>query len=254
MQWASLSWKRIGEAIEKCQVGILPLGSVENHGSHMGLGTDYVVPEYLCSLIEKKVEVLTLPVIPYGVCPHHMKFPGSINIGLETLLQVVRNIAFSVMSHGLKKLIFLNGHGGNDPALDAVALEFYQRGGLAAVIDWWVLAGQLKEEWKGGHADAQETAALLAVRPDWVHLEDEMRGEVKNLSPELKTIYLNTVEFGKGVVRVPRSIPDVTPSGWFGPRPPSAATAAWGKEMLEGTAAYIAEFVEAFKKVQLPGG
>jgi len=252
MQWASLSWKRIPEAIERCQVGILPLGSVENHGSHMALGTDYIVPEYLCRLIEQKVDVLILPTLPYGVCPHHMKFPGSINIGLEALLQVVRNIAFSAWSHGLKKLVFLNGHGGNDPALDAVALEFYQKGGLAAVIDWWVLAPQLNEDWKGGHADAQETAALMAIHPEWVHLEDAMSGTPRDLSDELKTVYLNTVQFGKGTIRVAREVPHVVPSGWFGPRAPNQATPEWGKEMLEGTADYIAQFLEAFKRVKLP--
>ncbi|MCX7786478.1 MAG: creatininase family protein [Spirochaetes bacterium] len=252
MQWASLSWKRIPEAIKRCQVGILPLGSVENHGSHMALGTDYIVPEYLCTLIEQKVDVLILPVLPYGVCPHHMKFPGSINIGLEGLLQVVRSIAFSVLSHGLKKLVFLNGHGGNNPALDTVALEFYQKGGLAAVFDWWVLASQLNEDWKGGHADAQETAALLAIHPEMVHLEDMMDGVVQDLSKEMKTMYLNTVQFGRGTVRVAREVSSIAPSGWFGSRAPNQATPEWGKAMLEGTAEYIAQFIEAFKRVQLP--
>jgi len=68
----------------------------------------------------------------------------------------------------------------------------------------------------------------------------------------LKTVYLNTIQFGKGTIRVAREVPHVVPSGWFGSRAPNQATPEWGKEMLEGTADYIAQLVEAFKRVKLP--
>ncbi|MFQ3620924.1 MAG: creatininase family protein [Spirochaetales bacterium] len=96
MYLASLSWKKAEKAITADRPVIVPLGSVENHGTQLPLGTDFMVPEALARMIEEPTDVLVLPVMPYGVCSHHMDFPGTLNIGHEAFLAVMRNLVGSL--------------------------------------------------------------------------------------------------------------------------------------------------------------
>lgn len=251
MQLKSLSWKKADEYFKTHDLAIIPVGSVENHGTQSPLGTDYIIPEKLASMIEKEADVLVLPAMPYGVCPHHKSFPGTINIGHDALVMVMRNIAFSLFDHGIRKFVFLNGHGGNDPALDAVSLEIYHKGGIAAVVDWWSLAPQLNKEWLGGHGGGQETSVMMAIHPDWVHLEDSVTIPASNLSENLVCGSINTVKFKGASIKVMRDVRDVVESGWFGPDNPRDASEKWGKEMLQGTAEYLIGFIKEFQKVNL---
>ena len=98
----------------------------------------------------------------------------------------------------------------------------------------------------------EETAAILGIDPSLVD-RSEIGGalQFKDLSENLKTTGFRSVEY-KGVsVDILRSTPHVTDSGWIGPDHPSTATEEWGREMLETTANYIADFMEEFKKVTL---
>ncbi|MDO5718768.1 MAG: creatininase family protein [Tissierellia bacterium] len=251
MKLSSLSWKQAEEKFKEDVVVILPVGSLENHGTHGPLGTDFLIPERLSEMIAEKTDVIVLPVMPYGVCPHHKNFPGTINIGYDALVMVVRKIAFSLLKQGVRRFIFLNGHGGNDPALDTVALEIYNEGGIAATVDWWVLAGDIDERWRGGHAGGQEASAMLYVDPDSVNLDEALPLEYKNLTDNLKCININTVEFNNAKIKIMRDVKDVVYSGWFGKDDPKDATFEEGKEMLERTSNYLIEFIEEFKKIEL---
>ncbi|WP_425538622.1 creatininase family protein [Microaceticoccus formicicus] len=251
MKLSHLSWKQAENIFKRVDIAILPVGSVENHGTHGPLGTDYLIPERLSEMIEKETEVIVLPVIPYGVCPHHKSFPGTINIGHDALQMVVRNIVFSLFEQGIKKFVFLNGHGGNDSSLDMVALELYNRGGIAATVDWWVLAGQLNNEWVGGHAGREEASAIMAIDEDLIDLNEVVPLDYKNLTDELKCLNINTVEFKGASIKIMRDVRDVVESGWFGKDDPAFATKEEGESMLNATAKYLVDFIEEFKKIKL---
>lgn len=251
MELASLTWKEAEEIFKEIDTVILPVGSLENHGTHGPLGTDFMVPDKLAKMVSEKVGVLVLPTMPYGVCPHHMSFPGTINIGHDALIAVVRNISFSLLEQGIKRFIFLNGHGGNSPALESVALDIYNNEGIAAVVDWWSLAGQLNSKWAGGHGGGQEASAMLAIKPEWVKLDEAMPRQYNNLSDTLVGSSLNTIMFKDANIKVMRDVRDVVESGWYGPDDPKDADIEDGKKMLETTADYIVEFIKEFKKVKL---
>lgn len=89
-------------------------------------------PSYLADRIADLDNVLVVPAVPYGVCPYHMSFAGSIDLGYEGLYTVLRSIAFSLMQHGARRFLVLNGHGGNNPSIDKMALEVYHAGGICA--------------------------------------------------------------------------------------------------------------------------
>lgn len=251
MKLANLSWKQAEDVFSRIDTAILPVGSVENHGTHGPLGTDYMIPERLAEMIDAKSDVIILPVLPYGVCPHHKSFPGTINIGHDVLIQLVRNIVFSLFEQGIKRFIFLNGHGGNDAALDTVALELYNQGGIAATVDWWVLAGQLNPDWAGGHAGREEGSAIMAIDESLIDINEALPLQYNNLTDNFKCLNINTVEYKGANIKIMRDVRDVVESGWFGKDDPKYSTKEEGIEMLNATADYLLDFIKEFKKINL---
>jgi len=186
MRLDEMTWKQAEEYFRGDVLAVLPVGSVEQHGPLGPLGTDYLIPEELARRLAKRSDVLVLPAMPYGVCPHHLSFPGTIDIGYEALFAVLEGIAASLMTHGVRRFLILNGHGGNSPAIERAALNIYRRGGLSAIIDWWSLAPQLNPAWQGGHGAGQEASAIMAFRPGLVDkgrlFAGEIRGQARRIA------------------------------------------------------------------------
>lgn len=246
------SWAQVKAYFENHDTVIVPLGSVENHGSHMGLGTDFLIPDHLVELLQSRIDVLSAPVMPYGMADHHMEFPGTLTIGHDGLYLVMSRICDQLYSYGARHIVFLNGHGGNTPVLNRIGVYMARKGCLCAIIDWWSLAGRINPAWKGGHAGAEETAAMLAINPDWVHMEYAMDFVPKDLSPELPFAGANDVYCDGVTVTVPRPAAAYSDAGWFGPDHIRQATPEWGREMLEGVADFIASFTEKFSRAECP--
>ena len=171
MYLAKMTTAQAKEAFEKDPIIVIPVGSTEQHGTQGALGTDFMVPSYLADHVEDVDNVIVAPTVPYGVCPYHLSFEGSINIGYEGLYMVLHGIMDSLMQHGAKRFVILNGHGGNTPSIDRAALEVYHKGGVCASVDWWSLVAQLDKKFEGGHGDVLETSAMMAIAPESVHLE-----------------------------------------------------------------------------------
>lgn len=247
MYLAKMSTAQAAEAFQKDPIVIIPVGSTEQHGTQGALGTDFMVPSYLADHVSDVDNVIVLPAVPYGVCPYHLSFAGSINIGYEGLYAVLHGIADSLMQHGARRFLVLNGHGGNNPAIDKMALEVYHKGGVCASIDWWSLVAQLDHKFDGGHGDCLETAAMLAVDPSAVHMDLCHPVEAQAPSAHTRPAYIQAVEFQGGVVRLPRDTKEVAPNGWYGPVPPTEATRELGQEAMDLCVRYIRDFIEEFR-------
>ncbi len=257
MYLASLSWTKAKEIEGDKIVAVLPLGSLEEHGPVGPLGTDFIIPNEMAVRLEARFSdrVLLLPTLPYGVTPALAGFPGSVDVGYEALCSVLRGIVDAVLRCGVRRLLFLNGHGGNVAAIDSAALYLYRRGGQAAEIDWWVLCGQLNKEWQCGHGGGVETAVAMAVKPEWVHMEDMFESRVAHFNERLRNIHIHNVEFEGATVKMVRDVTDSIPSGDAGyGDAPSRADAALGRAILEAVTDYTAKFVEEFAKVDLNVG
>lgn len=252
MRLAKMTWPKVEAYFKESDTVILAVGSIESHGRHMPLGTDTLIPDRILELIEEKSGVLIAPTIPYGACDSLADFPGTINIGLDVLYDLLTKVVESLYSHGARRIVILNGHGGNIKTIDRVGLDFEKKGCLVAELNWWLMAWDLNPAWKGGHGGGEETAGVLAVDPSLVDMS-EIGGPLvlKDVSPGLKATGFTTVSF-KGVqVNILRNTQHVTDNGWIGDDHPSTATIAWGEEMLQATADYIVDFIEEFKKVDL---
>lgn len=153
-------------------VGVLPVGSLEQHGDHMPVGTDTLLVEAVCLRATERTsrDVLVAPALWTGVSPHHVRFGATVTLTAETFTALVRETAGS-LGRWLATVVVVNGHGGNRNALEALAHE----GGLR-VVSYWELpeaaadALELFPDDHGsiGHAGQVETSMLLALDPGLV--------------------------------------------------------------------------------------
>ncbi len=252
MYLGTLTTIQAQEEFKKDPIVVIPVGSTEVHGTQSALGTDYRVPDYLAQKIADMEGIIVAPTMPYGVCPYHQSFAGSIDIGFEGLYVVLHSITDSLMRHGARRFVVLNGHGGNTPSIDKAALEVYHKGGLCASIDWWSLVAELDDRFRGGHGDILETSVMMAIEPDSVHLELCRPMDAGRLSEAVSASYIQVVNYRGGKVRLVRDTKENAPAGWFGPFDPKDSTAELGQAALDLAVDYIRGFLGEMKKFECP--
>ena len=167
------------------------------------------------------------------------------------LYEVVMKIFTGLMRHGVRRFIALNGHGPNCGPIERAALELSRRGAMLAELNWWRYVWDLNSAWRGGHAGGQETAAILAINPDWVDRSAFEPAKMQGVGEELPASGWDSVQY-KGVdIPVPRLDVDVTDNGWLGPDPLETATSKWGEQMLDAAADWAVDFIEAYRKIKM---
>lgn len=218
---------------------------------HMPLGTDTLIPEKLCEMIEEKVNILCAPAISYGSCDYFTDFPGSVSLGDELLYQLVARVADGLYIAGARHFIFLNGHGGNIAAIERVCYGLSKKRALGAVMNWWSMAGSFNPSWSGGHGGGEETAAILYINPDWVDISAMYECDILDVSENIHSITLKNAQFRRVQIQIPRDVHPICKNGWVGADPIQDATPEWGGEMLSTLADYIVAFIEEFQTAPL---
>lgn len=133
----------VREYLKARQSVLIPVGSLEQHGSAAPLACDTIVPVKLCAEAERRTGIAVAPAISYGMSSNHMGFPGTVSLQPRTLSSIVEDIALSLCTHGFKQIIFLSGHGGNrEPVCDGLE-SARKRGGdvLMQYLPYWDLPG-----------------------------------------------------------------------------------------------------------------
>jgi len=167
-----LTWREVAELDRRRCVVVVPVGSFEQHGFHLPLITDTAIP-YRISLLaserSRNVKLIVVPPITYGCSEHYMKFDGTITVTPDTLRSLVRDVCLSLIHHGFKKLIVLNGHGGNYAALQIAIRDVRKKysDAVIALVNWWDLVAdvirRVRESSVMHHADEIETSVSLAL-------------------------------------------------------------------------------------------
>ena len=116
------------------------MGSTEQHGPANPLGTDFLLAKAIAEETAKRTGVLCLPVVPFGVSSHHKQFWGTIFISSGTFKAYVREVCLSLCYYGVRKIVIVNGHGGNLAALKELARELREEGIFVSVFQWWPAA------------------------------------------------------------------------------------------------------------------
>jgi len=165
---------------QRWEVAVVPFGATEPHNLHMPYGTDNYQLEAIgtraCEHAYKAgAKVLLLPTVPYGVNTNHLQVPGGLacSVTPTTLLHLLTDLVDSLERQGIRKLVLLNGHGGNE--LKPLTRELHHRTKVfLCVCDWFRVASDhyarlFKEP--GEHADEVETSLGLAFFPDLLRPE-----------------------------------------------------------------------------------
>lgn len=252
MRYEELSQLQVDALDREKTVLVIPLGSVEQHGHHLPLGTDTMLAHALALAAAERTtaKVVVLPPPWYGFSAHHMRFPGSITLSHKTLMAMVEDIVASLGQHGFTRVLLINGHGGNNGVVDVLASvlgkQHYGRMRIAG-LTYFALAApliaQLRRSQPGGmgHACEFETAMIMHIRPDLVAADKAL-----TIYPDPGSSYLSTDLLRGSAVKTYLDFKDLSPHGTLGD--PSLASPEKGAEFFAAVVAELVRFMEDFAK------
>ena len=122
MRISDMNWVMVEEYLKRDDRCVLPLGSTEQH-AYLSLSVDSILAERIAVEAAEPLGVLVFPVMAYGITPYFRAFPGSITLRVDTYLRVVGDILDAMAEQGFKRILIVNGHGGNAPA-QSLAVEW----------------------------------------------------------------------------------------------------------------------------------
>lgn len=249
---AELTRERIRQ-IAPTAIAVLPTAAIEQHGPHAPIMTDTLlcgsVTQRAAERVAGQLPVVVAPVFCFGNSHHHLPFGGTLSLSSSTYMQGVTDVLLGLVNCGFRKLVVINGHGGNTDSNAVVGLDFVHRLGQDVTIAtgaYWDIArpaiverGLMAGSIIPGHAGRFETSLVLALRPDLVDPAVlAQTAEVKPQGALFGDMSGATVQAHGGWA----STPGYTDN-------PAAATAEEGKAILDVIVERVAEFLLAFGKM-----
>jgi len=239
-------------AQRRYEVAVLPVGATEAHNRHLPEGQDWLHTTYVtrrcCELAWPRCEsVICLPAIPYGVDCNLLAFPLTIHVAQATLDALVRDIINSLHRHGIRKIVIINGHGGNDftPLVRQLQSDLPVH---VFVCDWWKVGHDRYSEIfeaPDDHAGEFETSVALALNPELV--EPDVAGDGAARPYRFEALRRGWVRTSRDFARV---------NDHCGVGDPSKATAEKGQRYLElvceRVSTFLVELVKAEIDAQFP--
>jgi creatinine amidohydrolase len=134
---SDMTWSQVEDYLKHDDRAILPIGSTEQHG-YLSLSVDTILPERVAREAGEPLGVPVFPTVNYGITPYFKAFPGTISLRVETLLALVRDILDGLYGQGFRRVLIINGHGGNNP-VQALAQEWMadHPGTSIRFHNWW---------------------------------------------------------------------------------------------------------------------
>src|SRR4030042_4345000 len=143
-EFSNMTWPEVEARFKESRIAVLPVGSVEQHGHHLGVGADWIQAWEIAKRVGEKSGAVVLPILPYGVSGHHKEFPGVMTLSFHTYQKLIGEILDCLAANGITRVVFINGHGGNNGALLEAAKEARDSHDiLCAICTWWdILANE----------------------------------------------------------------------------------------------------------------
>jgi creatinine amidohydrolase len=251
MHLSTATWQEIAARISAGSTGIIiPIGSHEQHGPTGLIGTDALCPQIIANAAEQAGDLLLAPTFSIGMAQHHLGFAGSMTLRPSTMIATIVDWTASLTRHGLTRLYWLNGHGGNVATIQAAFAETYASHSLTGsrapfahkLMNWWQLPGietlcrKLYPTGHGSHATPSEVAVTYAAYPDRAALA-AMRLD-PTIAPE-------------GPIRDAGDYRARFPDGRIG-SDPTLATIEQGQSIIAASASALLADAQAFFAEQAP--
>jgi creatinine amidohydrolase len=194
--WQEMWRHEFLEALEQDPVVIVPTGSIEQHGPHCPMDVDIAGPFYIAARTAQRVDdfpVIVAPPVHFGFTHYNKGFPGTISLKIETYLNLVGDVCRSIHANGFKRIVVINGHGGNNAPNHVVRDTIAEENVFVVAYSWWqsvtaeMLAWSEADEGSVGHGGEWETSVMLHLRECLIsksHMNDDLY--VNPFSPELR--------------------------------------------------------------------
>lgn len=228
---------------------VIPIGSIEQHRAHLPIATDLLIAEAIAVAAtelaaDDGIDVWLLPAIAYTKSDEHHWAPGTIWLSWETLMNTIIDIGRSLATTQARRLVFLNGHGGNSALIEVACRELRRRFGLhtfamraySPAVRFRELS-QRAEFGLGIHGGLLETSMMLHLHPDLVHMDLAVRHVPEHLDDYQHVGFGKRASFGW-------LSSDFDPAGVIGD--PTAAAAQIGAELFADA---VAEVASAFAEI-----
>ncbi len=250
MKFGDNCWVDIQQA-DKNKIVVIPLGSMEQHGHHSPLLTDtYLVTEVAVRVEEHLGEqIYMLPTMWLGASDHHLDLPGTVSVTNSVYTAIIKNIVRSIAQAGFRRLVFLNGHGGNvTPGTQAITeltneSDVYNDMWIALSSYWTVAAPAISPENHGmqtkklTHACEYETSMML-----FLHGEIMRMDRVESSPPLINSPFFHSEHGGR--LNVAKRMATRTPTGAMGE--PQYATPEKGESLLNAITDEVIACIEDF--------
>jgi creatinine amidohydrolase len=178
VMWKELSAEDLRAKAASDAIVVLPVASMEQHGPHLPVGVDTILCEGVCKAGAEKVAadlpVVVAPTLWCGMAEHHMAFGGTFTFDIPTYRAVLLAFLASIERHGFKRVLIVNGHGGNIAALNSFLPDFARSMGLQIRAATYFelaasdLAPVLEDQKTVHHACEVETSLMMVLAPDTV--------------------------------------------------------------------------------------
>ncbi|MBN2047635.1 MAG: creatininase family protein [Anaerolineaceae bacterium] len=185
MQWEQLTAVDFTRAAAETKgVGIIPIGVLEVHSSHLPLGTDMLSSHTIACRAAEQEAAVVFPPFPFSINSESMHIPGAVALRLEVILPLLENLCDELARNGLKKIILFSGHGGNRYLLPLFVQMLTTRH-KEYVVYYAALPGfpegrELIEAEEVGHACEVETSMMLYTHPELVQMDQVPPNTVLN--------------------------------------------------------------------------
>ena len=256
----NMSWKEAEEAFKRSDTAILPVGTFHGHGP-TPISIDSSSVEKFAKEVGKITGLVTLPIVPFGENEKQKFYPGSITISLDTIERYYIDIFKSLHRNGIRKVIVLNGHGGNREPLVRAARSVRELDMIIAIQEWWTIMGQLMPEFHKRGPYIEELAVSLALggkeiadirntgyKGEWgtPYTMKKMFGE------NIKPLGFNNFEYKGGSIIIPIQAWDLDLEGPPMLKPDDVDELYdLGKEAIKRVIDYIVDFAIEFQKIDI---
>ena len=236
-------------------LALVPVGSVEQHGFHLPLGTDSMVAIKLAEDAALQTNAIVTPPIWFGWSPHHLALPGTISIRPQILTELLFDVLSSLTAHGFDRFVIVNGHRIVNIPWIQICAEKAQRelGARVAIFDPAYMSKEIADGMgfgQVGHAEEIETSHMLHIMPQLVRMEKAK----DNPLPERKLYHVDPGSPKDTLCYVPSTAQDLkqsTGNGGGASGRPSLASGKKGKQLHEHLVARLVEVITELEKASI---